>query len=149
MSRRKFPKRRSTSVLKGAQSFPKDVRPHLSQQKPVSSTFTPSSPLPLPPRPFHVLIVGAGIGGVTMGLMLERAGISYQILEASPTIRLVGSALTVGPNLMRVMDQLGFLEELMRESKPVRQIRYYDRTNGNLTMSNYDGIADMMFCQTR
>lgn len=84
-----------------------------------------------------------------MGLMLERAGISYQILEASLTIRLVGSALTVGPNLMRVMDQLGFLEELMRESKPVRQIRYYDRTDGHLTLSNHDGIADMMFCQTR
>jgi 2-polyprenyl-6-methoxyphenol hydroxylase-like FAD-dependent oxidoreductase len=32
----------------------------------------------------HVVIIGAGIGGLTLGLMLHRAGISCRIYEATP-----------------------------------------------------------------
>ncbi|KAG0054098.1 hypothetical protein BGZ83_011982 [Gryganskiella cystojenkinii] len=104
---------------------------------------------PRNPRPLHILITGAGIGGLSMGLMLERANIAYTIIEASRTIRPVGSALSIGPNVMRVLEQLGFLDEILRESKPVRQIRYYDRMHGDLNPTNHDGIASMMFCEMR
>jgi len=32
----------------------------------------------------EVLIIGAGIGGLTLGLMLHRAGITCRIFEAAP-----------------------------------------------------------------
>jgi len=40
-----------------------------------------------------VLIVGAGIGGLTLGLMLARAGIARRICEAAPEINGAGQAI--------------------------------------------------------
>ncbi|KAF9959342.1 hypothetical protein BGZ65_000489 [Modicella reniformis] len=110
-----------------------------------SSTTSPTSG----PKHLHVLIVGAGLGGITLGIMLERAGISYHILERSSGIRPAGSAISIGPTVMRVMAQLGLMEEFLRESKPVRQLRFFEQMDANVDRDLYDGIADMMFCEAR
>ncbi|KAI1314657.1 hypothetical protein EDD11_001910 [Mortierella claussenii] len=65
----------------------------------------------------HILIVGGGIGGLMLGIMLERAGISYQILERSPEHRPLGSAISLNGTVLRLFEQLGLLEELHKISK--------------------------------
>ncbi|KAG0366324.1 hypothetical protein BGZ54_005529 [Gamsiella multidivaricata] len=84
-----------------------------------------------------------------MGVMLEQAGISYQILERSEAIRSAGCAISIGPTVMRVIEQLGFKEEFVRESVPIRQLRYFNQMDGELNMDQCHGIADMIFCETR
>ena len=37
-----------------------------------------------------VLIVGAGLGGVTLGLILEAAGVPYAIYEKATTVKPLG-----------------------------------------------------------
>ncbi|KAF8929986.1 hypothetical protein BGZ58_008546 [Dissophora ornata] len=108
-----------------------------------------SNTVPYASNALHVLIAGAGLGGIMMGVMLERAGISYQILERSEEVRSIGCAISIGPTVMRVMGQLGLMGELFKESIPIRQIRYFDRMEGDLELDQCDGIADMMFCETR
>lgn len=66
-----------------------------------------------------VLIAGAGIAGLFMGVLLEKAGIEYEIFERSGQVRSLGSAVGLGFNVMPVMDQLGLLEELKSISKPI------------------------------
>lgn len=39
-----------------------------------------------------VIIVGAGLGGVTLGLLLEHAGISYNIFEQATVLKPLGIA---------------------------------------------------------
>ena len=39
----------------------------------------------------HVIIVGAGIGGLTLALLLELAGVPYVILEKSSSIKPLGN----------------------------------------------------------
>jgi len=39
----------------------------------------------------HVIIVGAGIGGLTLALLLERAGVSYVVLEKTSSIKPLGN----------------------------------------------------------
>ncbi|KAG0259304.1 hypothetical protein BG011_002725 [Mortierella polycephala] len=65
----------------------------------------------------HVLIVGGGIGGLMLGIMLERAGIEYQILERSSEHRPLGSAICMNGTVLRIFEQLGLLEELYKISK--------------------------------
>ncbi|KAG0267946.1 hypothetical protein BGZ95_002696, partial [Linnemannia exigua] len=66
----------------------------------------------------RVLIVGGGIGGLMLGLMLERASIDYVILERSSEIRPLGSAISLNGSVLRVFEQLGMLEDVYKISKP-------------------------------
>ncbi|KAG0217354.1 hypothetical protein BGX33_010767 [Mortierella sp. NVP41] len=64
-----------------------------------------------------VLIVGAGLGGLMLGALLERASIPYAIFERTSTVKPLGSALLIGPSLMPLFAQLGIEEEFIALGK--------------------------------
>ncbi|OAQ29395.1 FAD/NAD(P)-binding domain-containing protein [Linnemannia elongata AG-77] len=76
----------------------------------------------LPPlvtdRPPRVLIAGAGLAGLFLGILLEKAGIPYEIFERSAQIRPIGAIMSLSPNILSAFEQLGLLDELMSFSKP-------------------------------
>jgi len=61
---------------------------------PLSSAQTILLPLPLimatPATKPRVLIAGAGIGGIVLAIILEKAHIPYEIFERSTETRLLG-----------------------------------------------------------
>ncbi|KAG0355612.1 hypothetical protein BGZ54_001086 [Gamsiella multidivaricata] len=65
-----------------------------------------------------ILIVGAGIGGLTLAALLERAGIDYIVFERAKEVVPLGSALSIGSNVMPVFEQLGILDEILMNAKP-------------------------------
>ncbi|KAG0366469.1 hypothetical protein BGZ54_005304 [Gamsiella multidivaricata] len=73
----------------------------------------------------HVLIVGAGIGGLALALLLEKASISYEVFEKAPEIKLLGSAITVS-SIMQIFEQLGMYEELLELSRPFGALHVRD-----------------------
>ncbi|KAF9949895.1 hypothetical protein BGZ72_008348 [Mortierella alpina] len=68
------------------------------------------------PPQFKVIIVGGGIAGLSLGVMLERAGIEYLILETANEVRPLGGVVYVGPPALRAFEQLGLLDDLVRQS---------------------------------
>lgn len=58
----------------------------------LSSTASKSSDLPplVTDRSPRVLIAGAGLGGLFLGILLERAGIPYEIFERSAELKPLG-----------------------------------------------------------
>jgi salicylate hydroxylase len=55
----------------------------------------------------HILIAGAGIGGLTAALALLRRGFTIEIFEKAAVLAEVGAGLQVSPNAMRVLADLG------------------------------------------
>ncbi|KAL3704491.1 hypothetical protein TMatcc_008162 [Talaromyces marneffei ATCC 18224] len=55
-----------------------------------------------------VIVVGAGIGGLTSAAALRRAGCDVQIFEKSAFIGQIGAALSIASNGARVLSRLGF-----------------------------------------
>ena len=55
----------------------------------------------------RVLIVGAGIGGLTTALALQRAGIGVIVHEQAPAPDEVGAGLTLASNASRILMHLG------------------------------------------
>ncbi len=55
----------------------------------------------------NVLIVGAGIGGLTLALALIRRGFEVTVLEQATELRELGAGLQLGPNGTRVVTGLG------------------------------------------
>ena len=53
------------------------------------------------------IVVGAGIGGLTAALTLERKGIEVTVLEATSEFGEVGAGIQVSPNATRVLHELG------------------------------------------
>ncbi|GJJ74659.1 hypothetical protein EMPS_07017 [Entomortierella parvispora] len=74
----------------------------------------------------HVLIAGAGIGGLFFALLLERAGIPYQIFEQAEDVRPVGSVISLGANILPTFEQLGLYEELKAMALPCMGNNYLD-----------------------
>jgi salicylate hydroxylase len=54
-----------------------------------------------------VLIAGGGIGGLTLGLALASEGIASTILERAEVFSEAGAGIQLGPNAVRVLQNLG------------------------------------------
>jgi 2-polyprenyl-6-methoxyphenol hydroxylase-like FAD-dependent oxidoreductase len=54
-----------------------------------------------------VLIIGAGIGGLTATLALRQAGFDVQVFEAVPEIKVVGAGLAIWSNALHALRQIG------------------------------------------
>ncbi|MCY2959112.1 MAG: FAD-dependent monooxygenase [Planctomycetota bacterium] len=55
----------------------------------------------------RALVVGGGIGGLTAGIALRRAGFGVDLYERAPAIREVGAGLSLWPNALHVLDEIG------------------------------------------
>ncbi|KAG0261829.1 hypothetical protein DFQ27_002752 [Actinomortierella ambigua] len=65
----------------------------------------------------HILIAGAGIAGLTLAIMLEKIpNVRYTILERAHEFKALGSSIVLSPQVLRVYDQLGILEEMRARS---------------------------------
>lgn len=67
-------------------------------------------------KPLDVLIIGAGIAGLSAGLALSRDGHSVTILESASELTEVGAGLQLAPNATRILHRLGVLDEVIEHT---------------------------------
>ena len=74
-----------------------------------------------------VLIIGAGIGGLTLGLMLHRRGIPCRVYEAAPEIRPLGVGINILPHASKELGELGLESALTRVAILTREAAFFNR----------------------
>ncbi|KAF9423746.1 hypothetical protein BGZ76_003619, partial [Entomortierella beljakovae] len=74
----------------------------------------------------EVLIVGAGIGGLILGILLEQINIPYHIFERASEVKPLGSAMAFGGDIFPALEQLGIYEELYKAAKEYDTVTFYD-----------------------
>jgi 5-methylphenazine-1-carboxylate 1-monooxygenase len=74
-----------------------------------------------------VLIVGGGIGGLTLALSCHQAGISCRVFEAAPEIHPLGVGINLLPHGMRELSELGLADRLAAHAIETRTLAYYSR----------------------
>ncbi|KAA8546121.1 hypothetical protein F0562_020428 [Nyssa sinensis] len=80
-----------------------------------------------------ILIVGAGIAGLTTALGLHRLGIRSLVLESSDSLRNTGFAFTTWTNGWRALDAIGIAESLRQQHNLLHGIVTNSTISGLLT----------------
>jgi 2-polyprenyl-6-methoxyphenol hydroxylase-like FAD-dependent oxidoreductase len=57
-----------------------------------------------------IIIIGAGIGGLTTAIALQQKGFEVQVYEAAPEIKEAGAGLWVAANAINILEKLGLSE---------------------------------------
>jgi 2-polyprenyl-6-methoxyphenol hydroxylase-like FAD-dependent oxidoreductase len=87
-----------------------------------------------------IIIVGAGIGGLTLGLSLHAAGIPCRIYESTAEIRAVGVGINLLPHATKELAALGLEAELARVAVTTTDATFFNRF-GQLIYQEPLGIA--------
>lgn len=64
------------------------------------------------------VIVGGGIAGLAIAIMMDMAGMEYDILERTTGVEPnLGVAVALGPPVLRLIEQMGLLEQVEKSSR--------------------------------
>jgi 5-methylphenazine-1-carboxylate 1-monooxygenase len=75
----------------------------------------------------EALVIGGGIGGLTLGLMLARAGLPCRIFEAAPEIKPLGVGINLLPHAMKELAALGLEEKLAALGVRTAEAAFFNR----------------------
>ena len=75
----------------------------------------------------HVLIVGGGIGGLTLALALHARDLSCRVYEAAPEFRPLGVGINMLPHAIRELTVLGLQPALEVYGVEAREFAYFNR----------------------
>lgn len=67
-------------------------------------------------KSLQVIVVGAGIAGLSAGLASSKCSHSVTILESSSQLRETGAGIQLAPNATRILRRLGVLTEVVLQT---------------------------------
>ncbi len=75
----------------------------------------------------EVLIIGAGIGGLTLALELHRRGVECRVFESAPEIKAVGVGINLLPHATRALGELGLVPALAKVAVETAEAAFFNR----------------------
>lgn len=85
----------------------------------------------------HILIVGGGIGGLTLANFLRKFGFSFELIEKAAEWKPIGAGLTLTPNALRVFDRIGLVQDLLESGNELLTGDVLGEKGGVLTHIDY------------
>jgi len=89
----------------------------------------------------RVVVAGAGIGGLTLGIALARAGVTVDLVERAEELREVGAAVALSANGTRLLHRLGVGEVLDAVSTQPTELIHRDGRTGARIAAHPGGAA--------
>ena len=74
-----------------------------------------------------VLLIGAGIGGLTTALSLHQVGIAVEIYESVARIKPLGVGINLLPHSVRVLTGLGLTDKLAQLAVETEELAYFNK----------------------
>jgi 5-methylphenazine-1-carboxylate 1-monooxygenase len=87
-----------------------------------------------------MMVIGGGIGGLTMALSLHAAGIDVRVYESAADMKPVGVGMNLQPNAVRELIELGMGDALAATAIETAELAYYNK-HGQLIWREPRGLA--------
>src|SRR5262245_43882221 len=79
------------------------------------------------PASREVLIIGAGIGGLTLALALAKRGVPARVFEAAPELQPIGVGLNLLPHAVAELAALDLLQALTERAVITKEAAFFNR----------------------
>ncbi|KAG0202466.1 hypothetical protein BGX33_009702 [Mortierella sp. NVP41] len=90
-----------------------------------------------------VLIVGAGLGGLALGAILQKSDIPYEIFERASEIKPLGSAICLSASVAPLFQQLGIQDEFIAMGKRSETIEVYNHKRDYQYTMGFSGHMEL------
>ena len=87
--------------------------------------------------PLRTIVVGGGIGGLSLARELARLGLPAVVLERAPKLGTVGAGIIMNPNAMRVLEANGLAAGVRSRSTPYLARDTFDHRGRRLATRDY------------
>jgi 2-polyprenyl-6-methoxyphenol hydroxylase-like FAD-dependent oxidoreductase len=75
----------------------------------------------------RILIVGGGIAGLAAAIALRRRGFAPELVERAASWRAIGTGITIQPNAMRLLRELGVASRLESTGATLRRFQFLNK----------------------
>ena len=80
----------------------------------------------------RILVIGAGIGGLSAAIALRQAGVQVKIFERAASLKEVGAGIGLSANATRVLKQLGVMDAVVARGQVLEAAQSYNWTGERL-----------------
>ncbi|MBW4708362.1 flavin-dependent oxidoreductase [Roseobacter sp. YSTF-M11] len=94
-----------------------------------------------------VLIAGAGIAGLTLGLTLHQIGVPFRIYESVRSLKPLGVGINLQPNAVRELFDLGLEQNLREIGVSTQSLGFYTKTGKEIWTEPRGTAADYAWPQ--
>ncbi|KAH8815494.1 hypothetical protein F5884DRAFT_180757 [Xylogone sp. PMI_703] len=93
----------------------------------------------------NIIIVGAGLGGLSAAIAISRAGHRVTVVEQAPELGEVGAGIQVPPNSSRILDRWGILQKIVSNAMHPENIVIHSYKDGSVlsTLNLRPSIEEM------
>jgi salicylate hydroxylase len=81
---------------------------------------------------YHVVIVGAGIAGLSASIALKLKGHRVTVLERTSSLQSIGSVLLIPPQVSRLLDSYGVFTRLVEKDMVRDGLDWFRYEDGSL-----------------
>jgi 2-polyprenyl-6-methoxyphenol hydroxylase-like FAD-dependent oxidoreductase len=85
-------------------------------------------------------IIGAGIGGLTTAIALEKKGHQVELFDAAAALRPIGAGIIMASNAMQIARRLGFADEIAQAGNVLDRFGIADHQGRPLQMMDIQAI---------
>jgi FAD-dependent urate hydroxylase len=89
-----------------------------------------------------VIIIGAGMGGLTAGIALRQAGYQVELYDRVSELRPAGAGISLWSNGVKVLNRLGLGPALARVGGQMNRMAYYNPAGETLTDFSLQPLID-------
>ncbi|MCG7535234.1 FAD-dependent monooxygenase [Pseudoalteromonas sp. OOF1S-7] len=88
----------------------------------------------------RIAIIGAGVAGMAMALLAKKQGHEVQLFERAAAHTVMGAGVTLWPNAMFVMQQMGLAQQITRAGGTPDSVCQYDRSGNRHNALDIDQL---------